>query len=92
MAANPIRQFFSDPENANCICTRLHDSDYDLQALETQSVSDFSPRPVSDDETLARQIFSPHMLDPDTREPTTLAFTDAEHRGLSTDRLGVAGT
>jgi hypothetical protein len=88
MAENDeILAIFSDPANEQCICIKLRDSAVNLDQAEAISVSQFSPGPVVDEEILARQVFSPHDLDPDTRTLTTAALSDARTRGLSVDRL-----
>ncbi len=48
----------------NCIC-------------EKNSVSEYSPCPVHDDECLIRQIYSPIHVDEETGRLTSLAFQDA---------------
>jgi len=54
---------------------------------ESESVSVFSPSPVADNEILARQIFSPIHIDPETGKVTPAAFSDVANKGLSVSRL-----
>lgn len=51
---------------------------------EAESVSDFSPRPVSGDEYLHRYVFSPVHLHEGAVLPTL--FNDAKDKGLSCER------
>lgn len=91
MTPEEVRQFFADPANDGKIATALRQSRHDLDEMESHSASVHSPGPVRNEETLARQLFSPLMMDPDTLKPTTLALKDAESRGLSVDRLELCG-
>ena len=90
MTVEKVRQFFADVENQQQLTERLHASDLDLDAAEAISVSSHSPAVVRDDERVARLLFSPHFVDPDTGIPKTAAFKDAATRGLSVDRLGLS--
>lgn len=53
---------------------------------EKQSVSEYSPYPVQDDEYLIRQIYSPIHIDEETGKLTSLAFQDASSKGMSINR------
>lgn len=63
----------------------LEDHEYSLKQENIQA-SDLSEI-VSDEEEVARLIFSPHHVDTDTGEVTIAAFEDAFKRGLSVNRL-----
>lgn len=54
---------------------------------EATSVSQYSPGPVANAETLARQIFTPHHIDVATGEVNAAAFSDAKDKGLSVNRV-----
>jgi hypothetical protein len=56
-------------------------------ALELESVSSHSPRVVSSEEMVARQVYSPIHVDDDGVKITAAAFTDVGNKGLSVDRL-----
>lgn len=73
-------------ENAGEKCKCL--SSLKNQAVDQQyiSISEFSPCAVNDNETLARQIFSPIHLDDDGNF-TPMALSDVFNKGLSTNRL-----
>ena len=87
-----IRAFFSDAAaNGKHIGKELRNSSLDLVAAEGVSVSEHSPGRVTDEETLARLVFTPLFLDEDTGGPTTAALKDAATRGLSVDRLELVG-
>lgn len=58
-------------------------------AWEFEVASAYSPRPVSDEEILIRQIISPIHYDPDTNTLKSAAFTDASTHGLSVNRSGL---
>lgn len=63
----------------------LEDHNYSLKQESIQA-SELS-KIVSDEEEVARLIFSPHHVDTDTGEVTIAAFEDAFKRGLSVNRL-----
>lgn len=52
---------------------------------ETVSVSQYSPGVVEDNEILIRQIYSTH-IDEETGRVNTVAFTDAQDKGMSVNR------
>lgn len=56
-------------------------------ALELCSVSTFSPGTVSNQEIVARQIFSPIHLDEEDNTIKAAAFDDVSNKGLSVNRL-----
>ncbi len=86
-----MRAFFSNAANHENICEKLRASSLQCAQCEETSVSPHSPGAIRNDEALARQIFSPHQINPDTGEPNAAAFTDAEKIGMSVDRLPVCG-
>jgi hypothetical protein len=58
----------------------------DRIAWEKVSASEFSPKPVGNDEILCRQLVQPiHFQDDGSIDPS--AFDDVMNKGLSTDRL-----
>lgn len=56
-------------------------------SCEKQSVSEYSPGRVEDQEYIARQIHSPIHVDDETGEIKSAAFDDAFTMGLSVNRL-----
>lgn len=60
-------------------------------ACEAQSVSPHSAGPVTNAETVWRLILSPVHYDVATGRVKELAFDDASNKGLSVQRLAVAG-
>jgi hypothetical protein len=91
VSAEAVRAFFVSGENQGAIAARLRASTLSLEDAESVSVSPHSPQPVQDEETLARLLHSPHFVDADTGTPTPAALKDAESRGLSVDRVEIAG-
>lgn len=73
-------------QNKN-LCQNLSFNYEKALELENQSVSVHSPSIVTTDEDIARQIFSPRMIENDgiTIKPT--AFEDVSNKGLSANRL-----
>lgn len=70
---------------ADARCERLARLALDC-ICEAESVSPYSPGPVSQAETLARLIYSPHHIDRETGEVTEAAFSDVKDKGLSVQR------
>jgi hypothetical protein len=63
----------------------------DVLAWESESASPYSPGPVTDDETLVRQILSPVHWDESDNSLKPTAFDDASNKGLSVNRLKAIG-
>lgn len=78
VAKDPRKAEVIDAESPDCAC-------------EAHSVSPFSPGRVTDDETLWRLILSPVHYDVAAGKVKELAFDDASNKGLSVQRLTVAG-
>lgn len=61
-------------------------------ACESHSVSEHSPGPVANDETVWRIVLSPVHYDAASGKVKELAFDDASNKGLSVQRLVVLGS
>jgi hypothetical protein len=70
------------------ICKLLQEIPKDkLLAWEFEVASEHSPGPVSNEEFLYRQIFSPIHYDTETNTLTATAFDDMSNKGMSVNRL-----
>lgn len=56
-------------------------------ACEAHSVSQYSPGPVGNDETIWRLILAPTHVDAETGKVKEMAFDDASNKGLSVQRV-----
>lgn len=54
---------------------------------ESATASDHSPGPVTQEETLYRQVVQPLHVDQETNTLRPVAFSDVANKGLSVDRL-----
>jgi len=82
-------EFFSQNSSNNQKCKLLHNFPQDkLLAWELETASEYSPKTVSNEEVLCRQILSPVHYDRETNTFTTAAFADASSIGMSVNRLG----
>ncbi|KEA51447.1 hypothetical protein DT73_17180 [Mangrovibacter sp. MFB070] len=83
-----LRALFS-PESELCHnkCKELS-KEYDSSlSLEKETVSEYSPGIISNEEYVCRQVFSPIHYDSDTGEIKSAAFDDVTNKGLSVNRL-----
>ncbi len=81
--------FFNDESIGKEKCKYLAEEHSRSLVWEQEATSLYSPKIVDDDETVARQIHSPHSYDKETEKLTTLAFDDMFNKGLSTNRLSL---
>ncbi len=85
-------EFFSEHLASQEISKRLQELEPSLPLeWEAATVSVLSPGPVGNGETLCRQLFDPLSFDFEKQEPTPTAFDDLNNKGLSVDRVEVAG-
>jgi hypothetical protein len=82
-----LKLVFIDDEKSAEKCKLLAANHTDAVHLEGFSVSEHSPSIVANDETVARQIFSPLHYDDSLDEIKASAFTDVNNKGLSVNRL-----
>lgn len=82
------REFFNANVENRQICKALQKESLETQVKwESQTASEHSPMPVSDDELLVRYWIDPVHLDPQTGALKPTAFDEAAGFGLSVNRL-----
>ncbi|MCX7093676.1 MAG: hypothetical protein NTY50_09535 [Methylobacter sp.] len=80
--------FFSQNHRDPQICKLLQEVQVDkLLAWELEVATEHSPGPVSNEEFLYRQIWSPTHYDTQTNTLSPAAFDDASNKGMSVNRL-----
>lgn len=82
-----LTDVFNNPDLSKTKCIHLSDNFETALELERESVSGFSPSTVCENESFARQIFTPIHIDLETGDIKTAAFTDAFDKGLSVNRI-----
>lgn len=83
------REFFQANTENKDRCKALQEICPDIQVVwETESASEFSPGPASNDETLFRQVLNPHHFDKISGTIKPTFFDDASDKGASVNRLG----
>lgn len=84
------REFFinesSNPDKCKALQKQLPEKKLEW---ESQSASEHSPGPVTDEENLIRHWLNPHHFDPQTGTLNPTAFDDASNKGLSVNRAGL---
>lgn len=80
------KEFFEKHSNNPSKCEHLNKEPLRL-VWQNEPASKYSPGPVSDDENLCRQVFSPIHIDMDNKTLKPTALSDAENKGLSVFRL-----
>ena len=82
------REFFLEQSANKQRCKVLQTRTLETQLeWESESASEFSPKPVSDDEDLVRYWLNPVHFDTNTSGLKPTAFEDAANKGLSVNRL-----
>lgn len=82
-----LKLVFIDEGKSADKCKLLAGKHSEAVSLEGLSVSEHSPFIVANDESVARQIFSPLHFDDSLNEIKPSAFTDVNNKGLSVNRL-----
>lgn len=79
--------FFSNNEISNKKCLHLQKDSNKSLSWENEKTSVFSPKTVTNDETIIRTWYIPIHIDSETGEIKPTAFDDALDKGLSVNRL-----
>lgn len=79
------REAFENTDSDGLPCARI-EACKPACGCEQHSVSALSPGVVDDTESVARLIYSPHHIDPETGQVKEAAFSDVQDKGLSVQR------
>ena len=83
------KQFFSDELLSDIKSMELSNNPEKALLWEMESVSDYSPSVVHDNENIARLLFAPLHYDTEKNEVKPSAYSDVFNKGLSTNRLSM---
>ena len=92
VTAKSVRNKFKSSTSDSIIfmrCKRLLEGEADVCqcSIENQTVSEFSPGVVGDDEDVARNVYSPIHINNETGEVLPTFFSDVKDKGLSVNRI-----